>query len=162
MASNFRIKQFLFLQFFVLVFTGSIFSQGNLQYNQTRFIEITAIPSIHSASGYPGITIWYDSLVINVPTGKTLKIESASLGSSVTEIYGAPYNFQVTHPINTYYGGLYLNDKMICFANGTPMIVVQFPIWLSMGNYKLKIYGNTSSNSELKGFVSAIEFNIVP
>jgi hypothetical protein len=109
--------------------------------------------------------------------GKVLKIESASAnlkgrydydGTSITLVDNYIYNSCPT---------LSLNDRilMTCYSSSSVIPATHLPIWLNAGTYTLKIQANQEivQNStsptilailpiNFKGFISAIEFNIIP
>ena len=124
---------------FILIFVTLSFSilkaQGNLQFNTTKFIEITAV--IPNANVPP---YFYKDSTFTVPQGKVWKIES---------VIG-------THNCSTGAINLYLDGKLICGNTGYGT----FPIWLSHGTYSLVIY--SMWNGSYKAAINLIEFNIIP
>lgn len=80
----------------------------------------------------------FDTL-ITIPIGKVWKIESAA--ASFT---------------GTYYPRINLDNATIAYGLG---IATPFPIWLSNGTYTFSLIGGGSPGN---GFISAIEYNIVP
>jgi hypothetical protein len=131
------------LFFLIILLLPSIaFSQGNLQFNQVKLVSTQE----------------------TVPAGKVWKVESASYsGGSVLLVGCNSYN-SCSGGTNTYSPVLYssMSYKInsvayftdIVAANGSISSSSTFPIWLSAGN-KLE----ASSNM---GFLSVLEFNIIP
>lgn len=154
----FNMKNIIFA--FAFFYSYSLSAQGNLQYNQTKFIKLSAATVSVGGGAFYGA----DSITITVPVGKTLKIESANVGMLSTGS-GSISSF----PDRAIYTILSLDNTMIGYAAGyggantEPNIL--FPVWLPTGNYKLKLNTIVSSvvqNYRINGFISAIEFNIVP
>ena len=110
-----------------------------MQFNEVKNIEITGTTSPFDPNiGNPITTIGN----ITVPTGKVWKIESTSVKrNDISEISSASYV-------------LILNNHR---TSGNFSV---FPIWLSAGNYLVKISGPASEN--VIASISAIEFNITP
>jgi len=125
----------LSILFILLITFFKTNAQGNLQFNTSKFIEITA--SIYNPNVPP---YFYKDSVITVPPGKIWKIESTS----------------ATYSCNTNAVSLFLDGRIICgnTSYGT------FPIWLSEGHYTLLLHSNT--NNQNKAAINLIEFNIIP
>ena len=85
-------------------------------------------------------------IVITVPVGKVWKIESAIVGYYQ---YGSPT--------------MYLDNQLI-YQTGLANKI--FPIWLPSGSYTLSLFcvscNGSSGPGNLKGSISAIEYNEVP
>lgn len=132
----------------ICLFTGVISvskAQGNLQFNRATFIELNGLPAFTS-SGSWGIC---DTNTITVPSNKTLKLEHFT---------AYPYDTASGTIPNSAFDGIafiLLNGVKLnhLYSNG--------PIWLPSGTYKIKLVGATS-NLYCKGFISAIEYNIIP
>lgn len=131
-----------FLLLLTIAFYSNIYCQGNLQFNRVINLEYSNGVTIGGS-----LTI-YDTL--KVPLNKVWKVESA----------GAIRNSLAT-PSFDY--AIYLNNYLLYnpySPNNTSLLdPVNYPIWLSSGNYVLKcLYGSNTP----KVSVSIIEFNIVP
>lgn len=161
---------------FALLYFYSSFAQGNLQFNAAKYWELEGTSSHYILpNGNSGIFTIIDSLVIIVPPNKVLKIENVKLGSRPTG-YNNSYPFRPAffdqNPGN---GGVALT------LNGIP-IYAHIPswqtetnpgslTWLPEGNYTIRLHSayssydannNTWADTQHKGFISAIEFNIIP
>lgn len=107
-------------------------AQANLVFNQVK-----------NTSG-----TWTTGQTINnlvVPTGKVLKIESATVSASNGNLSSQSSMFVGNHVVysgSTFYGQ-----------------VNMFPLWLSEGAYAITI---NSSASTLYYSISGIEFNVIP
>lgn len=111
---------------------NAVFSQGNLQFNQVLNLEVTCC----TPTSY------------TVPAGKVWKIESAVSANQyypvrITNLNGKSLNGHICKDSNASYGVF-------------PIIL---PFWVSSNS---TIQFNNGSNNGEKGFVSVIEFNIVP
>ncbi|MEI6766616.1 MAG: hypothetical protein WCM76_13365 [Bacteroidota bacterium] len=98
---------------------------------------------------------------ITVDPGTVLKIESASS----TVLYGNANGWYqnlsaISLDNNMLYGYFYSQSSYTM-----ERYQATFPIWLHAGTYTLRVYENSTNNYSstfwLKGFVSAIEFNLV-
>lgn len=107
-------------------------AQGNLQFNQVRFIEMQFT--------YPG----QDTITLNIPANKVLKIEGHSIaGNACIYINDKPLSLPNTNGLNQPVFPIWLPSgnyslKLIACNSG-----------FSAGNV-------------VKGAISAIEFNVVP
>lgn len=123
----------IYLVFFALIFFGAQSkAQGNLQFNQVLHLEITCC----NASAF------------TVPVGKVWKIEGSMAYSNnyptrITAINGNPMDAYLT-------GYTYLNYGIL---------PITLPYWLPANT---QVSFNTGSSVGQKGYVSIIEFNIVP
>ena len=128
------LKSSLIILFIFTVYFGK--SQGNLQYSKAIFLEISSLNS----------NTVYDTLT--VPTGKVVKITSASATSK--SLAGAI---------------LYINNVGIISSlfsdsdNSSFTAKCNMPIWLPSGIYILKL--RPSSTSGGYAFLSGVEFNII-
>jgi len=141
----------LIMQLFLGITT---FSQGNLQFNQTKLIEVTGNLVPNTTGG----TLSVYTLV--VPPGKTFKITSASITifrpTSATPFTASNYTalLKVGNTTLSYFyptgAGQWDQSK--------------FPIWIPAGSYNMKIDYDCSNWTGLRadGHISGIEFNIVP
>ena len=129
-------KKTLILLFVLLPFSLLINAQGNLEYNKVKLVTING--------SYP-YQYQYDQ-VFTVPAGKVWKIESAIVGYYQ---YGSPT--------------MYLDNQLI-YQTGLANKI--FPIWLPSGSYTLSLFcvscNGSSGPGNLKGSISAIEYNEVP
>lgn len=141
----------------ICLFVGFIsFSkgQGNLQFNQVKFIELAGINYNHAPPFYymKGI----DSVTITIPANKVWKIEKVK-ATGVDSLND--------YPDLSLHGYAYitLNDVIIYDATSGEMGNGNI-IWLPAGTYKLRLTARIPSNDQgkFKGFISAIEYNIVP
>ena len=125
----------------LLISVCKINAQGNLQFNDVKNIEITGTTSPFDPNiGVPISTIG----TITVPTGKVWKIESTSVKENNTSDISSTPSYV-----------LILNNHR---ASGNSSI---FPIWLSAGNYLVKVSGGAGSIAVIAS-ISAIEFNVTP
>ena len=125
----------------LLISVCKINAQGNLQFNDVKNIEITGTTSPFDPNiGVPISTIG----TITVPTGKVWKIESTSVKENNTSDISSTPSYV-----------LILNNHR---ASGKSSI---FPIWLSAGNYLVKVSGGAASIAVIAS-ISAIEFNVTP
>ena len=120
------------LLFSFLLFSFSFKAQGNLQFNQVLNLEITCC----TASAF------------TVPVGKVWKIEGSMAYSNnyptrITAINGNPMEAYLT-------GYTYLNYGIL---------PITLPYWLPMNT---QVSFNTGNTIGYKGYVSIIEFNIIP
>ncbi len=122
--------------------------QGNLQFNQARYIKLTGV----ATSSYAIV----DTFDLVVPANKVLKIESASANGLTS---GSPTNIPTDFASEV--AAVSLDGVIISStARGSGYNMTRpLPIWLPEGTYKLALVAFTSVTS--KGFVSAIEYNIV-
>ena len=108
-----------------------------------------------------GANYCVDSISIVVPANKVLKIESASGGVSRDGI---------TSVLPTSFLELSLDNSIIYSASivstttyNYQKSLTPFPIWLPSGTYTLAMYSDISnSNYRAHGYISGIEYNIVP
>ena len=120
------------LLFSCLLFILSFKAQGNLQFNQVLNLEITCC----TASTF------------TVPVGKVWKIEGAmaynnSYPTRITAINGNPMEAYLT-------GYTYLS---------LGILPIPLPYWLPTNT---QVSFNTGSGLGQKGYVSIIEFNVIP
>ena len=120
------------LLFSFLLFSFSFKAQGNLQFNQVLNLEITCC----TASAF------------TVPVGKVWKIEGSMAYSNnyptrITAINGNPMEAYLT-------GYTYLNYGIL---------PITLPYWLPANT---QVSFNTGNTIGYKGYVSIIEFNIIP
>jgi hypothetical protein len=122
---------------FVLCLPFVGMAQGNLQFNQVRFIEKTS-------------TILSDSFNIVVPIGKTWKIESITTGQ---KSYDAGTQTNVVSTVGTIVS---LNDAVVHIRGDRSYL----PVWLPAGTYVIRIYATTPYGCKTN--LSVLEFNITP
>ncbi|MCX6191512.1 MAG: hypothetical protein NT109_04445 [Flavobacteriia bacterium] len=120
------------LLFSCLLFSLSFKAQGNLQFNQVLNLEITCC----TASTF------------TVPVGKVWKIESSMAYNNnsptrITAINGNPMDAYLT-------GYTYLNYGIL---------PITLPYWLPTNT---QVSFSTGSGIGQKGYVSIIEFNVIP
>ena len=120
------------LLFSCLLFSLSFKAQGNLQFNQVLHLEITCC----TASTF------------TVPVGKVWKIEGAmaynnSYPTRISAINGNPMEAYLT-------GYTYLS---------LGILPIPLPYWLPTNT---QVSFNTGSGLGQKGYVSIIEFNVIP
>jgi hypothetical protein len=137
----------LFQILFVLCLPLMGMAQGNLQFNQAKFLQYdTTFQLVQGGQMRPVIL----NKTIVVATGKVLKIESVSASNSASNI--------------GYY--LYLNNVPFEATGGYNYI--SLPIWLPSGSYTFKFYNGGNSISSWDATqntwyrISGIEFNIIP
>ena len=121
------------LVLFVFTFFGVVSNaQGNLQFNQVLNLEITCC----------------NASTFTVPVGKVWKIEGAmaynnSYPTRITAINGNPMEAYLT-------GYTYLS---------LGILPIPLPYWLPTNT---QVSFNTGSGLGQKGYVSIIEFNVIP
>ncbi len=127
-------------------------AQGNLQFNKAKFIELEGMQyNFAPFNYYRGV----DSVTITIPANKVWKIEKVqAVGvDSLTGYYD-----------ENIHGLLYItvNDVAISEPAGYPQQTGI--LWLPAGTYKLRLMARIGINGQgkFKGFISAIEYNIVP
>lgn len=185
----FNMKNFILLLMFNCVLY--VYSQGNLQFNRALFLPME-INYSGSSSPTPTLTnslqiYLYDTVVLNVPTGKVVKVEH--INYSVKKLYVVSCDYDVNNnpffsstlvdTLATGNGGIptaYWVSKPSIFLNGI-VVDSSSPIWLNAGTYVFTLKGSSQEidpNSycsganyfrapvSYKGFISAIEFNIIP
>jgi len=129
--SIFNMKTLALITFMTMSLV-QVHSQANLAFNQVK-----------NTSGTWTIGQTINNLV--VPTGKVLKIESATLGSgSLNSNSSMLVGNHIIYSGYTFYGQVNL-----------------FPLWLSDGSYPVQVNCN-SGCSTLNYSISGIEFNVVP
>jgi hypothetical protein len=135
---------------FVLCLPFVGMAQGNLQFNQAKFVERISIPRVIS-----GNSIVTDSFNIVVPTGKTLKIEAVTIGrKSYESLYSA-------NTISVCNANISINDGIVLFENNGAHYT-NLPMWLPSGSYMVRITSFNAGGNTIKTNISAIEFNITP
>ena len=123
----------IYLVLFAIIFFGAQSkAQGNLQFNQVLHLEITCC----TASAF------------SVPVGKVWKIEGSmaynnSYPTRITAINGNPMEAYLT-------GYTYLN---------LGILPIPLPYWLPTNT---QVSFSTGSGIGQKGYVSIIEFNVIP
>lgn len=138
--------------FFICFLSKNTSAQGNLQFNQVKFYELSVTQTVSGpyAENQQSIT---------VPSGKVWKIESAFAGyyiasNNSTGLFGGGRLFLDNRPIFDDYLG----------SGAAAVTSPIMPIWLPAGTYTLALKSPTSSSSTTQylGSVSIIEFNVVP
>lgn len=131
-------------------FSTGVSAQGNLQFNSVKWYPLTVTQS--------GVTYAESITNITVPANKVWKIESAACN----------VHFSTNNYSSITAGGRIMVDNRVVFeayTTGGSMWTSQtfLPIWLPAGNYTISIKSSTNSGSNTyNGYLSAIEFNIVP
>lgn len=120
------------LFFIFLLMSLNFTAQGNLQFNQVLNLEIT----------------YNTALTYTIPAGKVWKIEggmaySPNSPTRITNING--------NPMEAYITGYY--------AQNYSVYPIPLPYWLPANT---QITFNTGSGVGQKGYVSIIEFNVIP
>jgi hypothetical protein len=120
------------LLFSCLLISLNFKAQGNLQFNQVLHLEITCCTA----------------LTFTVPVGKVWKIEGSMAYSNnyptrITAINGNPMEAYLT-------GYTYLNYGIL---------PITLPYWLPTNT---QVSFNTGNTIGYKGYVSIIEFNVIP
>lgn len=140
----------------LVLFSLYSFAQGNLQFNQVVYQELSFSQSV-------GVTNPQTQITITVPTGKVWKIESAFAAGKTyqsSSSYGGAYGLYTENLT------LAINERIIYNSTqNTPQAI--FPIWLPAGSYTLTLGRNGIINpptfpTTYNGSISAIEFNIIP
>ena len=123
----------IYLVLFAFIFFGAqSIAQGNLQFNQVLHLEITCC----TASTF------------TVPVGKVWKIESSmaynnNYPTRITAINGNPMEAYLTGYTQINYG----------------ILPITLPYWLPANT---QVSFNTGNTIGYKGYVSIIEFNVIP
>jgi len=143
-------KKFLSVVFLSLLFMSvsmqHCLAQGNLQFNQVKYFQMTVSQVGSSACSE-------SSQVITVPAGKVWKIEMATSSAYFSASNSTSFNN----------GGSINLDGKIIFNAASASNSTQLPFWIPAGSYTLSLKSNFISNGYVFiGSVSAIEFNIVP
>ena len=134
-------RTFILTILFLLTFY--VKGQSNLEYSQTHTYEIQFL-----ASG--GSPVLRDSMTINVPSGKTIKITSAICGGK-----------NLSNSVKLQIGEVFIDNSLLYDGNTNTTHRPHFPFWLESGNYQLVIQSQPSGSSILyECKVSALEFNI--
>lgn len=122
----------LFSIFIMCLISCTLTAQANLVFNQVK-----------NTSGTWTFGQTFNNII--VPTGKVLKIESATLGSgNLLSNASMLVGNHIIFSGNTFYGQVNL-----------------FPLWLGAGSYPFQI-NLDSSGGTAKYSISGIEFNVVP
>lgn len=170
---------FSILAFF---YSCSLLGQGNLQFNRALFLEMeinylgsnTVNPTLSNSLG----SYLYDTLILSVPVGKVVKIEriKANVKKNYTAICDGSNNLVISVADTLATGPGQSN-----FAVTNPSIFINgiqnsdSPTWLPTGTYTFTLKGSSEEVGNYscgngyfrmpvsyKGFISAIEFNIIP
>lgn len=149
---------FIIVLFFLLSGLSQAFSQGNnLEFNDVKYITVSVIQTSTTVNDT-------NSILITIPANKVWKIENC--GTTFIDADSCVYFYQ---GYCVAIGGVLILDKNIIFRWNSPdNYRMPGPIWLPSGNHTLKIlarhYSLNMANvgDEFIGFISAIEFNIVP
>lgn len=136
----------IILYLILIVSANLTLAQGNLQFNQVYYWELTSGALL---TGWSVVA----SQTVNVPIGKVVKIESIGANG---------FNSSTGLASSGTLCNVLLNDKYI-FRQDLGVITPPLPIWLPSGTYNLKLESLSSiSSMTAKAYISAIEFNIVP
>ncbi|MCB9232411.1 MAG: hypothetical protein H6581_12150 [Bacteroidia bacterium] len=127
---------------FVLVGFNQSQAQTSLEFNQVIY---QTLQGANSAS-YPYLAAT-GSLV--VPAGKVWKVEKCVVSTSV--VSGSIYIGSV--------GWMAIDDRQICTLSCD---AVTGTFWLPAGTYSWQIGMTSSTVRQMRGTLSAIEFNVVP
>jgi hypothetical protein len=128
-------------------------AQGNLQFNQVVNFNLTG-----STNGQTG-TLTIQTINITVPDNKVWKIESATcrISSTVSPFVGSSTN-------NNVY--ILLDNNLIGLVNISSSLLTNqlLPIWIASGNHTIQLMASIipTSQQQVYGLVSALEFNILP
>ncbi len=173
-----------FVSLLLVIFMSSeiSFAQGgNLQFNQVINHNLTGTVNMRFANG--PISPVFQTLSITIPQGKVWKIESASVNlkpepalSGDVSYYGNVDQTMLT--LNSIdlvkeTGGDNIgggNAYGSSYASVYSQANIKYPFWMPSGTYNLKlsgVYSNMYPNGNnvfyrANGFLSAIEYNIVP
>lgn len=128
-----------------LLLAGWVNVQGNLQFNQVKYIPLTVTQS--------GTSLYTDAItVITVPANKVWKIESVT---------SCVYNPSVNSLSFSLGGRVIIDNRLVFDANTNPVPI--FPYWLPAGTYNIVHKSHSLNNgTTYYGALSAIEFNVVP
>jgi hypothetical protein len=125
-------------------------AQGNLQFNRVINYSLKANIVITSST-------FRDTVMFCVPPNKVWKIESAGLpnlqSASLYLSSSDAINYGTTNPFRTM--------ELYNFTNTTSSIsIANFPVWLASNFCGQFTYNALQENAS--GFISIIEFNVVP
>ena len=157
---------------------GNAFAQGgNLQFNQVINHNLTGVQDIILAAGGPVYPV-FQTLTFTVPNGKVWKIESASvnlkpeINPSGTVFYYNKFdqtvltlnNIELVKEVS---GDINFSSY---YSQGSqnPSVNIKYPFWIQAGTYVLRLIGQydniypANRSYRAYGFLSAIEYNIVP
>ena len=135
------LKKILFISLLILC-SNLIYSQGfNLEFSQPILKEISGTTT--GPSGWKLVS----TTTFTVPASKIWKIESG--GTTFLDGLASINNANLLINSNViYYGGPYTPNS--------------FPIWLQAGTYNFKLTSDVSSGVLINGFISGVEYNLVP
>ena len=141
----------LLLTITALIFSLSIYSQGNLQFNNT--VNYTKFLNLGSTTGNASDGHGVADQII-VPEGKIWKITSVFMARRDTSRNNSIYKRSE--------GTAKLNEIPIYVPGGssdtnTVGQAISFPIWLSSGTYELYVYNADRAVIS----INALEFNVV-
>ncbi len=133
----------------LILFSNAIYSQGfNLVFNQPILKEISG--TIPIASGYWTYII---RTTFTVPASKVWKIENG--GTTIKGGFGYLPD-----------GNLKIDSNVVYYGGGpTYSAYNYFPMWLPAGTYNFSLIsgnGSSSSTTPVNGFISGVEYNLVP
>ncbi|MCB9235282.1 MAG: hypothetical protein H6581_26745 [Bacteroidia bacterium] len=136
-----------------LTFSLSAKSQASLEFNQV--IHQTVSGTVSGAASY----VTLGTTTLTVPAGKVWKISAARARWTI-------YSGNITGYCSGDPIGLYLDDVNIFYSVFSTSNYANYenPIWLPAGTYTLDLRGYTCTSTAVsaKGFISAIEFDVVP
>ncbi len=138
-------KRIITLLSLLVLLSVAVQAQGELQFNQAKFIKMNFTPA-------PNISYQFIEQVITVPAGKVWKLESAAATFISNQTSPNP-NYSSTAEL--------LIDKVEI----TGRVFNAMPMWLPAGTYTLRLVhdNSTSGNAnEVHGIITAIEFNVTP
>ncbi len=126
------------------VFTTRSLAQGNLQFNQVKYMQFSVTQV--GTSSYTDATV-----NITVPANKVWKIETLTSSTYISS------NNLLTFSNG---GRIAIDNRLLFDANSNVQVM---PHWLPPGTYTLSIRSTTLTNgTPFYGSLSAIEFNVVP
>ena len=143
----------IFILFALAFISLSVNAQNNLQFNAAKYITITGTPS----SNNQGVLI--ATTPITVPAGKVWKIESA--GTSYVLSSPTLYTVSACPSLMLDFSFIYISTSPNSAVDAN---CAAMPIWLPAGSYNLRLVamGSGTSGSTANGYISGIEFNLVP
>ncbi len=154
---------------------------GNLQFNQVINHNLTGTANLNFVNG--AISPLFQTLSITIPQGKVWKIESSSVSlkpeiiTNGGDVFSYGNDDQTILTLNSIdlvkeiIGEARMQTNVYGYSSGSRYspVNIKYPFWMPSGTYNLKLWGIYSSMYpgggtlyRANGFLSAIEYNIVP
>ncbi len=139
---------------------------GNLQFNQVINHNLTGTVNMNFADGaiYPVV----QTLTFTIPAGKVWKVESASVNLKPESVLNSYFSYNVYDQTILMLNKIELAKEQSGYGSNKSPTNIKYPFWIPSGSYSLKLTGEYSNiypnpyTYRAYGFLSAIEYNIVP